>query len=148
MAHGIGTRPYPRVEPDVRLYRTLTQDPPWVFFPSEKKQGYFPYSCVRRFIDSSRYYPIMKLIRITQERYELLPEKNPDHYPWPELEEDHVRFPPTNRDPHDGVVARWRWEEFCYENLQARSHRTYSHLRPRPQCYVCQGEEEEYWDRR
>eukprot|EP00971_Amphidinium_carterae_P332585 6466807-Amphidinium_carterae.2 len=82
----------------------------------------------------------MKLIRITQERealYELLPETNPDHYPWGDQEEDQVRFPPTNRDPAYGIVARWRWEEYCYENLQARSHRNYRRLVPRPKCYVC-----------
>eukprot|EP00971_Amphidinium_carterae_P211593 4198466-Amphidinium_carterae.1 len=103
MAHGIGGRPYPRVEPDVRLYRSLNQTPPWVFFPSEKKQGYFPYACVRRFIDS--WYPIMKTIRMAQERealYELLPDTNPDHYPWEDVEDDLVGI--TNRDPTHGCV--------------------------------------------
>eukprot|EP00971_Amphidinium_carterae_P284775 5653733-Amphidinium_carterae.1 len=148
MAHGVGTRPYPRVEPDERLYRSLVQDPPWVFFPSEKKRGYFPFSCVRRFIDSSWWYPIMKLIRITQERealFELLPEANPDHYPWEDVEADLVGI--ENRDPTIGCVERWRWEEYCYEKLQDRSHRSCRRQVPRPQCYVCGGGPGDY-DRR
>eukprot|EP00971_Amphidinium_carterae_P077737 1537073-Amphidinium_carterae.2 len=138
MAHGVGTRPYPRVEPNVRLYRSLAQDPQWVFYPSEKKQGYFPYSCVRRFIDASYRYPIMKTIRMTQERealYELLPEANPDEYPWEDMEDDLVGL--TNLDPTVGMVPRWRWEEYCYENLQARSHRSRGHHDPVRKCYVC-----------
>eukprot|EP00971_Amphidinium_carterae_P162625 3223881-Amphidinium_carterae.1 len=50
----------------------------------------------------------MKLIRITQERealYELLPEANPDHFPWENMEDDLVGI--ENRDPAHGVVERW-----------------------------------------
>eukprot|EP00971_Amphidinium_carterae_P011962 235990-Amphidinium_carterae.1 len=138
MAHGIGGRPYPRVEPNVRLYRSLNQDPPWAFFPSEKKQGYFPYSCVRRFIDSSWWYPIMKKIRMAQERealYELLPETNPDEYPWEDIEDHLVGI--ENRDPRTGPVERWRWEQYWYDKLQARSFRRSLEYGPLPVCYVC-----------
>eukprot|EP00971_Amphidinium_carterae_P322300 6405827-Amphidinium_carterae.2 len=142
MAHGIGGRPYPRVEPDVRLYRSLQQDPPYVFFPSEKKQGYFPYSRVPRFIDSSWHYPIMRKIRMAQEGealYQLLPEANPDDYPWENMEDDLVGI--RNQDPTVGCVERWRWEEYCYEKLQARSHRYHGKDQ---HCYVCKKRESYY----
>eukprot|EP00971_Amphidinium_carterae_P279457 5547601-Amphidinium_carterae.1 len=81
----------------------------------------------------------MKLIRITQERealFELLPEENPDRFPWEDMEDDLVGI--ENRDPTLGVVERWRWEEYCYDKLQARSHRSHGFYGPVPKCYVCE----------
>eukprot|EP00971_Amphidinium_carterae_P349443 6491020-Amphidinium_carterae.2 len=96
------------VRPTELLSPSLARDPPLVFFPSEKGQGYFPFSCVPRFIDVSTVswrYPIMKEIRMAQERkalYEILPEELPDDYPWSDWEDDIKGT--TNEDPTIGAV--------------------------------------------
>eukprot|EP00971_Amphidinium_carterae_P265640 5270045-Amphidinium_carterae.1 len=80
----------------------------------------------------------MKTIRMAQERealFELLPETNPDNYPWEDIEEHLVGT--ENRDPRSGPVERWRWEQYHYDQLQARCFRRELSYGPIAKCYVC-----------